>query len=236
METINITKEQLKSFRVIKKDNVWLFNNVVYKKDYTFERKKDLFEILKTFEETKDCVLPDNNLYLNGNPFGYTTIYEKDKDRLTTLIQKGNLLYKDKLIIIRELIRIIKDIHSIGLTHGDFHTDNILYSKKGIKLIDFDNATLKGETIERYHIGKVKSDMALLNINILNILGDKTLTVESQIVPFIKLLNISDDFKSYLIASISYKESVMDIYPDEFLGEINGKVEEQTRKLIRSIK
>ena len=78
--------------------------------------------------------------------------------------------------------------------------------------------------------------MALLNTNILNILSDKILTTESQLIPFIKLLNISEDFKSYLIASISYKESVKDIYPDEFIGEIDGKVEQNARKIIRSLK
>ena len=236
METINITSEQLDSFRTIKKDFVWLYGNYVFKKDYTFDRKKDLFEILQSFDETKDCILPEQNLYLNGRPFGYVTTYDKEKDRLTTSIRKGSLLYKDKLLIIKELIRIIKDIHSIGFTHGDFHTDNILYSKNGIRLIDFENATLKGETSDNYHNGKVKDDMALLNTNILNILSDKILTTESQLIPFIKLLNISEDFKSYLIASISYKESVKDIYPDEFIGEIDGKVEQNARKLIRSLK
>ena len=78
--------------------------------------------------------------------------------------------------------------------------------------------------------------MALLNIDILNILGDKVITVESQLIPFIKCLDISEDYKSYLIASISYKDSVKEIYPDKYLEEINGKLETQVRKLIRSIK
>ncbi|MBQ3475270.1 MAG: hypothetical protein IJH20_03790 [Bacilli bacterium] len=236
MDIIDISREKLDSFRTIKKDIVWVDNNYVYKKDFTFERKKDLFEILRTFEETKDCILPEKNLYLNGNPFGYITKYDKEKDKLTKRIIKGDLLHKEKLLIIRELIRIIKEIHSVGFTHGDFHTDNILYSKNGVKLIDFDNSTLSGESTEIYHNGKIKADMALLNIDILNILGDKVITVESQLIPFIKCLDISEDYKSYLIASISYKDSVKEIYPDKYLEEINGKLETQVRKLIRSIK
>ena len=215
MDIIDISKEKLDSFRTIKKDIVWVDNNYVYKKDFTFERKKDLFEILRTFEETKDCILPEKDLYLIGNPFGYITKYDKEKDKLTKRIIKGDLLHKEKLLIIRELIRIIKDIHSIGFTHGDLHTDNILYSKNGVKLIDFDNSTLSGESTDIYHNGKIKADMALLNIDILNILGDKVITVESQLIPFIKCLDISEDYKSYLIASISYKDSVKEIYPDK---------------------
>ena len=236
MDTININNEKLESLRTLKKEFAWLDGKYVYKKDYTFERKKEYFEILKSFKETKECILPEKELYLNSNPFGYVTTFDKERKKLTKSIVKGSLLYKEKLFIIKELVKVIKDIHSVGFTHGDLHTDNILYSKQGIKLIDFDNATLKGETTDNYHRGKIKADMALLNIDILNILSDKLLTDEYQLIPFVQCLDISNDFKSYLIASLSYKESVMDIYPDEFLGEINGKVEEQARKLIRSIR
>lgn len=236
MESINISKDKLRTLKVIKPEYVWTDGKLVYKKDYTYERRKEYLDILKMYDETKNCILPECGLNLNDKPFGYITRYDKERDKLTKHIVKGSLFYREKLEIIKELIKNIKDIHSVGLTHGDLHSDNILYSKNGIKLIDFDNSTLSGVTSNNYHIGKVKDDLCLLSIDILSILSDFVSTSEPTYIPLIQSLDISEDFKDYLISAILYKDKALGIYPDEFIKEINGDVERQARKLIRSLK
>lgn len=235
METINITKENLRTFRPIKKDTVWTDGKRIYKKDYTFDSKKDYYEIFRYFEESENCILPDKQLLLNGNPFGYTTSFDKDRTILKKSILKKNLLFKEKLLIIKDLIKTVKNIHSIGLTHCDIHPNNILISKEDIRLIDFDCSKIKGHSQPRYYSQSIGIDIAALNTLILNLLSDEIITSESTLVPLIEMTSFSEEFKQYLEDAILEKEDAKGVYPDSFINEINGNTEYELKRILRRI-
>ena len=236
MDSINLTKEELRKLRVVRKDIVWADSDTIYKNDYSFEVKKDYFEILSFFDETKDCVLPEKQLFVSDKPFGYTTTYYKDHESLTRAIKRRDMLFKNKLLTIKSLIETVKNMHSVGIAHGDLHSDNILVCKNKVKIIDFDYSRIKGYTIPNHYKAGLKVDMYMLTILLLNILGEDIQSVDSTIIPLINLLDISEEFRTYLVDAVLERDSVIGVYPDEYMKEINGTLENKVRKLMRTLK
>lgn len=62
---------------------------------------------------------------LNGQHFLITKKYQTTLTRL--LIQQQNLPLEEKLALLLELIKALKQIHTIGITHGDLCPDNIMF-------------------------------------------------------------------------------------------------------------
>jgi serine/threonine protein kinase len=63
-----------------------------------------------------------------------------------------NYIPQDKSInavcVTRQLIQIVKTIHSIGLKHNDIKPQNLIVCNKVVKLIDFGLSTIKKQTIK----------------------------------------------------------------------------------------
>lgn len=73
---------------------------------------------------------------LNGQRFLFTKKYQTTLSRL--LIQQPNLILEEKLELLLELIKSLKQIHTMGITHGDLCPDNIMFrlaSHKEKKLV-----------------------------------------------------------------------------------------------------
>ncbi|MBT4838706.1 MAG: hypothetical protein HON94_15325 [Methylococcales bacterium] len=78
---------------------------------------------------------------LNGQRFLVTKKYQTTLSRL--LVQQPNLPSDEKLELILELIKSIKQIHTVGITHGDLCPDNIM-----LKLSSHINKELASEVKE----------------------------------------------------------------------------------------
>jgi serine/threonine protein kinase len=50
--------------------------------------------------------------------------------------------------VVRQLVDIVKALHSVGLKHNDIKPQNIIISNKVVKLIDFGLSTIKQQTIK----------------------------------------------------------------------------------------
>ena len=84
--TIYITKEKLNSMQTIKKEDnsdkskIWLYENILYKKDdfNTIKRYREYFELFNEYEELKNCLFPENVFKVDGKYMGYTNIYYEE--------------------------------------------------------------------------------------------------------------------------------------------------------------
>lgn len=74
---------------------------------------------------------------LIGSSF-YTISNYFEGDELDSLIKKYDTQYNYN-IIIKNLINLVLKIHSVGLTHNDLHTNNIIINNNDVFLIDCEN-------------------------------------------------------------------------------------------------
>ena len=61
---------------------------------------------------------------------------------------KNKLNYEEKLDILIQLSKIVKELHKIRIIHCDIKPENIIYNKGKIYIIDFGSAILDGEKVE----------------------------------------------------------------------------------------
>lgn len=116
--------------------------------------------IMKTYDTTcsstrqeiqilKMCNHPNIIKYieiLEPEPNCIVLVFELERISLTDLI--GNYYY-DKWDVIRQLVEGLNYLHSNGIIHLDFKTDNIMYTGGQVKIIDMGSSEIiTGESIE----------------------------------------------------------------------------------------
>ena len=228
MDIINLSKDQLDNKRVIIKDKVWIDDSYVFKKSSSFESQADDYDILYILKENKldNLVLPKYRLHINDRPFGYVTDYLSKYKTIRKNIANNNFSYKQKLMVIKKLVNVVKKMHNESeIAHGDLHASNTIIYKNDIKIIDFDNAGIKGAIPEKYYNKRKTDDMYCLSIVLLNILSNSAIVEEHYLFELIDIMTVSNEFKDYLKNCIERDKSVLDIYPDEYIKEINGTIE-----------
>lgn len=239
METINITKEEFDSFIPLKRNIVHTDGELVYKKSFFSLRNLELLDILVQVNEINipSLAFPIANLTVNDKDFGYITKYYKDYYTKDVALKKQKYYFKDKFLVINRLINAVKKMHSEGIVHGDLHEHNIIFNKNDLKIIDFDNMRIKDFSKTNTYRYKNIVDIKYLVVYILNLLSDdNSLDTAFKIIPFIDLLDITNDFKKYLKDCIYEKESIIGFYPDEFISEITGSLEIQAKSLVKGLK
>ena len=239
METVNITKEEFYGLIPLKRNIVYTDKKLVYKKSMFSLKNIDDLELLIEINniDIPSLVFPINKLNIEGEP-GYITKYYQNYYPREIAFKKDKYHFSDKYKIIKLLIDAVKDMHQAHIVHGDLHSGNIIFNKKDLKIIDFDNMRIE-DFSSNYNVYRYKKlrDIKCLVINILSILSESNeLNIDFKIIPFIELLNISDEFKKYLNLCIFEKEDILDFYPDTFLNEINGEVEKKAKNLVKGLK
>ncbi len=61
---------------------------------------------------------------------------------------KNKLNYEEKLDILIQLSKIVKELHKVRIIHCDIKPENIIYNRGKIYIIDFGSAMLDGEKVE----------------------------------------------------------------------------------------
>lgn len=245
-----VTMDDLNKMLVLKtelrtcKPKIWTDGKTTYKKDDSkvASKLKDYFEYYSLIEELCDCEFPREILYLEISKgvykeFGYTDNFYGDYSRIGFRPNKKVMSLNDKKEIIYVLLDLIRNIHDNGFAHGDLHSQNLLISKNGIKLIDFVDIKIKELTDEKIYYQKLKQEMYYLNLLIFSILFDKPLSfsMEEEYLNFIDSINISPEYKVYLKDTVNFKDSVIDNYPDEYIKHIKKHTYEEGKKLVNSI-
>lgn len=239
MDIIKLNKSQLDNKRVIKKDTVWTDGKLVYKNSFPFQRMReyyDIFYLLKGYE-FENLIMPKFELYLEDKPFGYVTEYLCKYKSIKEYINRNNIPYKQKLYIIKQLIKTIKSMHNeLEITHGDLNPSNIMIKNNDLKIIDFDNIGIKGVTKESSYKRKELDDMMCLALFIINIISESDFSEDSDLSNVIDLMEVSEEFKKYLSSCLKCDNSIMGIYPEKYIKEITGTVESNFKKKVRNIR
>lgn len=122
------------------KNNLYKFSNFNKSKIYDLLIRKNIKNVLvpKLVYNKLNSFLEIYDYYEEGDLFNYIT--------------ENDLLFDDKLSLIKQIIIIIKDLHSINLTHRDIKLENFVIKKvNGIVtpvLIDFDYANLTNQKLD----------------------------------------------------------------------------------------
>lgn len=170
------------------KNNLYKFNNFNKSKIYDLLIRKNIKNVLvpKFVYNKFNLFLEIYDYYEEGDLFNYTT--------------ENDLSFEDKLSLIKQIIVIIKDLHSINLTHRDIKLENFVIKRvKGIVtpiLIDFDYANLTNEKLDfnggtyaylpperlkKKSCNDMKSaDIWALGVTIYNILFNQTLWISAD--------------------------------------------------------
>ena len=239
MDIIDLNKYQLKDKRVIKKDKVWTDEKYVYKNAYSFNSKVedlDIFYLLKG-EEFENLTMPKYELYVSDKPFGYVSDYLYKYKSIREYLKKTKITYKNKIEIIKKITSTIKKLHNeLEIAHGDLNPSNIMIKDTNIEVIDFDNMGIKGATNEKYYKRKLLDDMKCLTILLLNILCENDTNIDYVLFALVDLMDVSKEFKTYLSNCLNCDESVLGIYPDQYIKEINGTIEYTLKNKVRDLK
>lgn len=239
MDIIDLNKYQLKDKRVLKKDKVWTDEKYVYKNAYSFNSKVeylDIFYLLKG-NEFENLTMPKYELYVSDKPYGYVTDYLYKYKSVREYLRKTKITYKNKLEIIKRIINTIKKMHNeLEIVHGDLNPSNIMIKDTNIEVVDFDNMGIKGATSDKYYKSKQLDDMKCLTTLLFDILCETDINMDSELFALIDLMDVSKEFKSYLSNCLKYDDSVLGVYPDEYIKEINGTIEYSLKNKVRDLK
>ena len=245
MGIINISKQDLLDMKTIKKEDnsdiskIWVKDNLLYKKDNfdTLRRFKDYFEIFNEFEELKKCVFPNNIFYVDGKYVGYTTDYFEDYKAICFRMYKNKYDLNKKKKIMKKIVKLLSDMHELGIVHGDLHTANVICNKKDIKMIDFEKIRIRELEDEPIFVKKRLEDIYYLNLMILSILFDVNMSyvMNSEYVEFIDQMNFSKELKQYLINCTLYKEKYISPELNKYIDSIKRKDIVDGKKLVKSL-
>ena len=112
MKIIDLTQEEFDSMKVKKYDDndkpkIWVSDGILYKKDNhdLIKRYKEDFELLKEYEELKNCVFPEGMFFVDGKYIGYTTPYFEDYKAINFRMYKNkySINQKKKIIVYQSI-------------------------------------------------------------------------------------------------------------------------------------
>lgn len=246
LEVLKLKKEELENMRVIKKmdysskPKIWVSSdNVMYKRDTVklMERFGDYFEILKNYPELSKCIFPDKLFYVNDKYKGYTTPYYKDYKPINFRMHKNKYTLKDKQRIMKNIIKIISDMHSGDFLHGDLKASNVLRKDDDIKVIDFEKITIR--ECEDPAIYKMRSAVEVnqLNLVLLSVIfeRDMSFVMDSEYIDFINKLGFTKEFESYLINCMRHREIEISNDINSYIKSITKKNVADGKELVKSL-
>lgn len=140
-----ITKDKNKLLET--QTNIFKHKNNLYK--FSNFNKNKIYDLLIR-KNIKNVLVP-KLVYKKLNSFLEIYDYHEEGD-LFNYITENDLSFDDKLSLIKQIIIIIKDLHSINLTHRDIKLENFVIKKiNGIVipvLIDFDYSNLTNQKLD----------------------------------------------------------------------------------------
>ncbi|MBP3635049.1 MAG: hypothetical protein J6J17_01140 [Bacilli bacterium] len=223
-----------------RKPKIWLDNNgIFYKKEDTnvVLRKKEYFEYFSELDELKACEFPRELLYVDNSLFGYTDFEIKGYKPMDKRLEKFRLSLDGKKLLNYKVIKLVTCLHKNGIVHNDLHPGNLLTDKENIGLIDFVRTIIKELDGDRVFNQRLKFEMYYLNLLVLSILLDYNLLYMSNLKygELIAGLKIPSEYKDYLTKVMNYDDSVMGIYPDEYIKYLGKKTLNSGKQLINSL-
>ena len=128
---------------------------VFINKTLNFNKEIENLEALKEIKEVPNLVL-----YGKNPNFKFLLIEKFEaKDLFTYWKEKGNICEEEMKIITKKLLKILKEIHSNGITHYDIKPENILYDPEdsSVYIIDFEECRTQLYCPPEYYLGNSRN-------------------------------------------------------------------------------
>ena len=244
MEIINITKEQLDNMKVRKYDDndkpkIWVSDGILYKRDLhcLIKKYKEDFQILREYDDLKNCVFPENMFYVDGKYTGYTTPYFEDYKSINFRMYKNKYTINQKKKIMKKIVKLLTKLNDNDILHADLNTSNIICNKKDVKLIDFDRIRLREYEDETIYDWRLKEQINHLNIVLLTVLFDVDLNNMSndEYKSLIDGISFSTEYKQYLLNCLLSKEKEIPKELFEYIDSIKRKDIVKGKELIKTL-
>ena len=246
LEVLNIEKKDLENMRVIKKmdcspkPKIWVSSdNVMYKKDIfqIIRRFSDYIEIFKDYQELSKCVFPDKLFYVDGKYIGYTMPYYNDYKAINFRMHKKNYKLKEKQQIMKNIVKVISDMHEYDFLHGDLKCSNVIHKDDDIKVIDFEKIKIKECEDPAIYKMILKEEINQLNLVLLSVLfeRDMSFVLEEEYMEFIEEIDFCKEFKDYLINCIKYNENKVSYELYNYIKSITKKNIVEGKELVKSL-
>lgn len=245
MKIIDLTQEEFDNMKVKKYDDndkpkIWVSDGILYKKDNhdLIKRYKEDFELLKEYEELKNCVFPEGMFFVDGKYIGYTTPYFEDYKAINFRMYKNKYSINQKKKIMKKIVKLLTKLNENDIVHADLNTSNIICNKKDVKLIDFDRIKIREYEDETIYAWRLKDQISYLSIAILTVLFDVDLINVSneQYSNLVNEMTFSNEFKEYLIKSGMSKEKEIPKELLEYIDSIKRKDILKGKELIKTLK
>lgn len=244
MDIINITKEDLNNMKVRKYDDndkpkIWISDGILYKKDnhHLIKRYKEDFELLREYEELRNCIFPENMFYVDNKYVGYTTPYFENYKSINFRMYKNKYTINQKKKIMKKIVKLLVKLNENDIIHADLNTSNIICDKKDVKLIDFDRIKIREYEDNTIYMWRLKEQIAYLSIALLTVLFDVDLINISnhQYNELIDEISFSNEFKDYLIKSFTSKEKEIPKELLEYIDSIKRKDILRGKEIIKTL-
>lgn len=244
MEIINISKEQLDNMKVRKYDDndkpkIWVSDGILYKKDLhcLIKKYKEDFEILREYDDLKNCVFPENMFFVDGKYMGYTTTYFEDYKSINFRMYKNKYTINQKKKIMKKIVKLLTKLNDNDILHADLNTSNIICDKKNVKLIDFDRIRLREYEDETIYDWRLKEQINYLNIALLTVLFDVDLINISndEYKELIDQITFSNEYKQYLLNCLLSKEKEIPKEIFDYIDSIKRRDIVKGKELIKTL-
>jgi serine/threonine protein kinase len=140
--------------------------------NFRFEREVSALYIAKErkFENVIEIMF-DGQKRIDGKTYGYYVMEKADAD-LRDFVINNEIAVSQKIVLCYELIKAIKELHSIDLYHRDIKPDNIFFIKKGekgvLKIGDLGLAKFRLEDLRKEEFQKKIGPVGWLSPEVMN--------------------------------------------------------------------
>lgn len=249
MDKIVVNKNfmnNLKIHSINKNSNIFVKDNDLIKMPIVREEYKNsnlekliLSDIEKNIElistiEGEYYILPKYSLYTlkidTSNYKGYGMDFLKDYKTLSSVIEKNDYSFQDRMNLCKNLCNAITRLEKYKVAYWDLHTENILLDKENIKICDMDSivsAKVSGYIEYKKTLVTSYKYLSLLLLSILYNIDDNDLYNMIKANKNTSLIKESKIFRRVID-----KDYYM-FYPDKYLDLFTEDYVEDTKLLLK---
>ena len=169
MEILNIKNDYQEKYETIEATGyntgggLYLLNDEellkIYHDVYFFmEEREENTDFLLNTAFIKHSSYPLQKVYINNEYRGYTMPYIKNAKTFSSLLEKDEYSYNEKIKATKDVSRALAELHKRGIVFGDIHSDNMIINSTGGYLIDLDDIRLPQNIMKFQVMYNIKKD------------------------------------------------------------------------------
>ncbi|MEG2457406.1 MAG: lipopolysaccharide core heptose(II) kinase RfaY [Bacilli bacterium] len=189
--------------------------------------------LLSKYKEIKGMIFPKEIIINRKNEIiGYSMKYYKDLISLKNLLGNPNInkLFITKITI--EILKSLKELHNLGLVHGDIHMGNLFINRTSSIILDIDEiiTTQEKDIFPRYYslitrFSSIETDNIKVLLSYLSLILEydlEELILDYEFYGIRSILNLTDNLN---FLSSNFKDYINELlFTNEDKTNINEKL------------